>query len=136
MATLTMDDLVKGLSLEQIAQIPRHIKGDILRAQAAPLVAAQREQALATFSSGPTAEASAAEAPVVTNAGGYIKVGFEGVRERKTPTPNAEIAFLNHYGVKNRNRATKFLDAALKQSEDESAEAGAKVLFDWQQSQL
>lgn len=135
MATIYIDDL-KALSFEEIAQIPREVKAQILRAQAVPVVEAQRDMARRTFSGGTTAESAYAEPPVVTQSGGYIITSFQGVRQRKTPTRNAEIAFLNHYGVKGKNQETRFVDRANDQSADESAEAGADVLFQWQQKQL
>lgn len=138
MAIVYFDDVVKNLGFEQIAQIPRDVKANILRAEAAPIVEAQRQMARATFSTttGKTAESAFAEEPVVTNAGGYIITSFQGERKRNKPVRNAEIAYLNHYGVKGRNRETRFIDRANEKSADASAEAGAEVLFQWQQRQL
>ena len=136
MAVIHSDGL-DGMSLEQIAQIPRNVKADMLRAEAAVIVQAQHDLALSTFSkSGTTADSAAAESPIVTGSGGYIVTSFDGVRARKTPTRNAEIAYLNNYGVKNRNKATHFIDKANEQSSEEAANAAADVLFEWQNRQL
>lgn len=136
MATFQLKDVLSKLSFEQIAQIPRDVKGDMLRAAAEPVVAETKKMALATFSSGPTAESTTAEEPVVGIDSAYVRVTFAGERARKTPVANAKIAYLNNYGVKNRNKATKFIGKANEQAANAAAKAAVEVLFQWQTKSL
>lgn len=140
MAVLSLSDDFNRLSFEQIAQIPRDIQADMLAAEGEVLKKAQanlaQQQLKGKYSTGTTARASSTKKPDVSGAGGSIVVTFDGTRARKTPTQNAEIAYLNNYGVKGKNRATHFVDRANEQSADKIAEAGASVLFGWMDSQL
>lgn len=138
MAIIYDDDIAKALSLAAILEAPRDIRSAMLKAAAEPLVKAQTQMALAAgFSdTGTTARSSHAENPVILSDGGFVQVGFQGVRNRRTPTRNAEIAFFNNYGVKNRNRETRFVDRAVDKAAGETVEAAATVFFAWQDKQL
>ena len=71
--------------------------------------------------------------PKKTGTGGYAEVTFTGSRERgKTTTRNAEIAFVNEYG-KTKQQARPFVGKAIEANADAIANAGAQVLFDWQE---
>lgn len=72
--------------------------------------------------------------PVYTKDGGYLRVTYSGSRLRgKTKTQNSEIAYINEFG-KRGQPARPFMKTALRQHEDEIAEAGAAKLSAWQKS--
>lgn len=71
--------------------------------------------------------------PKLTGSGGYADVTFSGSRQRgNTKTRNAEIAFLNEYGVESHGQdARPFIGTAMTKNEQTIAEAGAEEIVDW-----
>lgn len=150
MAVLKLSDNINKLSFAEIAQIPRNVKADMLSAEGEIVRKAQMDVANAAGlrKTGQMIDSSTAEKPSVNGAGGSVVVTFEGNRTRggkrrrkgkattAKVTRNAEIAYLNNYGVKGKNRATHFIDRANEQSADAVAQAGADILHAWQDSQL
>lgn len=65
--------------------------------------------------------------------GKSIKIRFEGTNA--DGNRNAEVAFLNEYGVPSKKMAPRpFISEANEESADPAAEAMADILFDWQDS--
>ena len=150
MAVLKLSDDINKLSFAELAQIPKNVKANMLSAEGEIVRKAQADFASAAglHKSGQLIKSSTAEKPNVNGNGGSVVVTFEGERIRggkrrrkgketvAKATRNAEIAYLNNYGVKGKNRATHFIDRANEQSADAAAQAGADVLHAWQDSQL
>lgn len=71
--------------------------------------------------------------PELSDSGGSVIVTFRGSRtdkKHKTPTRNAEIAFINEFG-KEGQEAKQFISKALTHNKDKILDAGQEVLNQW-----
>lgn len=81
--------------------------------------------------------------PKITDDGGKISVTYKGKRKdknHKTPTSNAEIAFVNNYGRKGKNGKGKieprpFVRTANTRAADRMQEAGQAAWDKWKNNQ-
>ena len=71
----------------------------------------------------------------IIDTGGYIFITFSGKRidskHKSGKTREAEIAFLNEFGVPRKQGARPFMKYAIEEKEDAIASAGAKIFYDW-----
>lgn len=139
MATFDMVGLdALMLSFSEIAEIPEDVQDEILNAQADIAVPAQQAKARAygVSDTGLTAESIRKTKPKRDKNGApYVHVYPQGsrTRGRGKKTRNAEIAFVNEYGV--RGRAPRpFIRDANAACEEKIVQAAAEVHDKWLKS--
>ena len=123
------------ISMENIANIPDSVIQAMMEAQADIVVEAQKRTA-STMLRGPYYRGGVVSGISkgkfkLTKDGAEHYVVFKGTQHGNRI---AEIAFVNEYGKKNQP-ARPFIKTANEQATGEAAEAAAKILHDWQESQ-
>ena len=139
MATFNMDgvdDLM--LSFSEIAEIPENVQDEILNAQADIAIPAQqaKAQAYGVVDTGLMASSIKKTKPKILKDGSraiYVYPHGSRTRGRGKKTRNAEIAFVNEYGV--RGRAPRpFIRDANAACEEKIVQAAAEVHDKWLKS--
>lgn len=130
-----LDEL--ALSLQEIAEIPEDIQGEMLRAQGNIVAQAQRESAqrygiqrtgtlIRSIKPGKVKlDKHGSRVLYVTPVGSRVRGGKK--------TTNAEIAFLNEYGTRGQ-RARPFMRDANERSAEAATQAAADIYYRWQDS--
>lgn len=118
-----------------LAEIPASVKKDALKAMGTIAAAQIKRSGESMGVRDPDSDVHILDTikmnkPSTTKSGGYLDITFQGKRTRSgRQTRNAEIAFVNEYG-KRKQKARPFTGAAMEQSADKIANAGAEILWD------
>ena len=128
-----LENVIKSFS--DISSIPDDVKKDILKAMgnATSKAQAASAEAMGVKDTGAMIESLQVKSPKLTDDGGSVTITFKGTRtdeNHKTPTRNAEIAFINEFG-KDGQQARPFIKTANTKNEAKIAEAGQTVFNRW-----
>jgi len=138
-----IDELIEAF--DSASKVPEEVKKIALKSMGGILEDAIRNEGRAKGVRDPESTTHVLDSitlnePEITDDGGSIYVTFKGKRrdsKHKKPTRNAEIAFLNEFGVPERNiEPTNFIRDAVEKNADKVNEAGAKIIFTWQEKIL
>lgn len=118
------------LTLEEMADLPESVLDEMLDAQAAVIVAAQKAKGAAygIHRTGMTLDSIKAGSPKRTKDGKSISIYPQGVN--KDGNRNAEVAFVNEYG-KRGQPARPFIRDANESAAGAAVSAAEQIYDDW-----
>ena len=140
MADFKVDGINASIEeMRRIAKAPDSVKAEMLTTMANIAAAEQKKTAMELGVYDPDsdgkhlADTIKVTKPKLTDDGGSVSVTFSGKRKdksHKTPTRNAEIAFINEYG-KRGQAARPFVRTANSRAEERIQKAGEAVWDKW-----
>ena len=128
-----LDELI--LSMEEMANLPDDEAFKMLKAEADIVEPAQlaKGKELGVYDSGQTLTSMTRKSSGTSGGSKKIDITFEGVND--DGNRNAEVAFVNEYGVPSRGIAPRqFIRIANEEAADEAVEAAADVYDKWLES--